>query len=70
MRQRKGFQMAIAPVGASPPAHVVAPAPTPPPAQPNKAPDKTHKTDDQAASPPPPQAATAPGTGQKVNVIA
>jgi hypothetical protein len=67
--------MAITAVGASPPTHVITPPPhpttTPPPNQTNNA-DKTNDNDadDNVTSTPPVQSASAPGTGQKVNIIA
>jgi hypothetical protein len=74
MRQRKGLQMAITAVGASPPTHVITPPPTPttPPTQQNNGPDKPNDndSDDSVKSAAPVQSATAPGTGQKVNIIA
>jgi hypothetical protein len=76
MRQRKGSQMAITAIGASPPTHVITPPPTPtttsPPTQTNNGPDKPNDNDgdDNVKSAAPVQSATAPGTGQKVNIIA
>jgi hypothetical protein len=76
LRQRKGKPMAITAVGASPPTHVVTPPPTPtttsPSAQTNNGPDKPNDndSDDNVTSTPPVQSAPAPGTGQKVNIIA
>jgi hypothetical protein len=73
LRQRKGLQMAVTAVGASPPTHIVTPPPTPtnsPPTQ--NGPDKPNDndSDDSVTSTLPVQSAPAPGTGQKVNVIA
>jgi len=68
--------MAITAVGASPPTHVITPPPSPtttsPPAQTNNGPDKPNDndSDDNVTSTPPVQSAPAPGTGQKVNIIA
>jgi hypothetical protein len=76
VRQRKEFHMAVTAIGASPPTHVVAPPPTPPTTtqtnQPNNGPDKPNDNDgdDNVTSTPPVQSAAAPGTGQKVNIIA
>jgi hypothetical protein len=76
LRQRKEPQMAISAIGASPPTHVITPPPhqttPPPPAQTNNGPDKPNDNDadDNVTSTPPVQSASAPGTGQKVNIIA
>jgi hypothetical protein len=76
LRQPKGLQMAITAVGASPPTHTITPPPTPtttpPPTQTSNGPDKPNDndSDDNVASAPPVQSAPAPGTGQKVNIIA
>ena len=76
LRQRKDPQMAISAIGASPPTHVITPPPhqttPPPPAQTNNGPDKPNDNDadDNVTSTPPVQSASAPGTGQKVNIIA
>jgi hypothetical protein len=75
VRQRKEFHMAVTGIGASPPTHLVAPPPTPPTTnttQPTNGPDKPNDNDgdDHVTSAPPVQSASAPGTGQKVNIIA